>query len=382
MDANDLLYLRARYYSPALGVFTALDPVENLNRYQYAGANPTNWADPSGLQSDKYEGCVDSCWDDYYVAVFAPFYTGATDAVLAAVESCITMRCNQGCPWSDYSELLRLVPQIKEAAQRWNRISLNDLGLIANEPCALEDFLRNSNCALAKTGFSDDAFAAIIAARLHQENKLLGSSLKQQVGDFLTAHRPDFLESALRSLPGYSGTVGIANIGYITAEEILKGVYPRGPWEGVSFDISRLEDVGGEDYTVQLNSQKRLKDRGGFLKREDVSIQLQAANYYRAILLTRSRGRVIPEASGPTVFNLAAWDNNGELHKYTDDSKTNANKMLDHVYEILEGDCRSLGLRAMPWRDFAYYNEHDACYVNFETFRGTPSHYVHCTKEQ
>jgi RHS repeat-associated protein len=49
LDANDLLYLRARYYSPALGVFTALDPVENGNRYQYVGANSTNNIDPSGM---------------------------------------------------------------------------------------------------------------------------------------------------------------------------------------------------------------------------------------------------------------------------------------------------------------------------------------------
>jgi RHS repeat-associated protein len=28
IDANALLYLRARYYHPALGVFTGLDPVE------------------------------------------------------------------------------------------------------------------------------------------------------------------------------------------------------------------------------------------------------------------------------------------------------------------------------------------------------------------
>jgi RHS repeat-associated protein len=50
-DANDLLYLRARYYSPALGVFPSLDPVENLNRYQYVGSNPANAADPSGMIS-------------------------------------------------------------------------------------------------------------------------------------------------------------------------------------------------------------------------------------------------------------------------------------------------------------------------------------------
>ena len=55
-DANALLYLRARYYSPALGVFTALDPMENLNRYQYVGANPVNAVDPSGLQETN-------CWE-------------------------------------------------------------------------------------------------------------------------------------------------------------------------------------------------------------------------------------------------------------------------------------------------------------------------------
>jgi RHS repeat-associated protein len=49
LDANDLLYLRARYYSPALGVFTALDPLENLNRYQYVGGNVVNATDPSGM---------------------------------------------------------------------------------------------------------------------------------------------------------------------------------------------------------------------------------------------------------------------------------------------------------------------------------------------
>jgi RHS repeat-associated protein len=56
LDANDLLYLRARYYSPALGVFTALDPVEgdiaqamSLNRYGYVAGNVVNAVDPSGM---------------------------------------------------------------------------------------------------------------------------------------------------------------------------------------------------------------------------------------------------------------------------------------------------------------------------------------------
>jgi RHS repeat-associated protein len=54
LDANDLLYLRARYHSPALGVFTALDPVENLNQYQYVGANPTNDAVGEPMSLNRY----------------------------------------------------------------------------------------------------------------------------------------------------------------------------------------------------------------------------------------------------------------------------------------------------------------------------------------
>ncbi len=50
VDANALVYLRARYYHPGVGVFTSLDPVEGVNRYQYVASNPVNWADPSGLQ--------------------------------------------------------------------------------------------------------------------------------------------------------------------------------------------------------------------------------------------------------------------------------------------------------------------------------------------
>jgi hypothetical protein len=49
VDANDLVYLRARYYHPGLGVFTGLDPIEQVNRYQYVDSNPTNFIDPSGL---------------------------------------------------------------------------------------------------------------------------------------------------------------------------------------------------------------------------------------------------------------------------------------------------------------------------------------------
>jgi RHS repeat-associated protein len=47
--ANDLLYLRARYYDPMLGIFVSEDPLETANRYAYVGGNPVNRVDPTGL---------------------------------------------------------------------------------------------------------------------------------------------------------------------------------------------------------------------------------------------------------------------------------------------------------------------------------------------
>jgi uncharacterized protein RhaS with RHS repeats len=58
-DANDLVYLRARYYHPGLGVFTGLDPVEFVNRYQYVSSNPIDRIDPIGLVDCSNPSCPD-----------------------------------------------------------------------------------------------------------------------------------------------------------------------------------------------------------------------------------------------------------------------------------------------------------------------------------
>ena len=61
-DATGMQYLRARYYAPQMGVFTALDPFEgmpgrpmSLNGYSYVEGRVPNRTDPSGL----YGGDVD-----------------------------------------------------------------------------------------------------------------------------------------------------------------------------------------------------------------------------------------------------------------------------------------------------------------------------------
>jgi RHS repeat-associated protein len=48
-DGHGLLDLRARRYSPALGQFMSLDPLETFNRYGYVDGNVINRVDPSGL---------------------------------------------------------------------------------------------------------------------------------------------------------------------------------------------------------------------------------------------------------------------------------------------------------------------------------------------
>jgi RHS repeat-associated protein len=54
-DAQDLVYMGARYYNPQIGRFLAIDPKEadpsdlhSLNRYAYANNNPYRYVDPDG----------------------------------------------------------------------------------------------------------------------------------------------------------------------------------------------------------------------------------------------------------------------------------------------------------------------------------------------
>lgn len=59
-DPTGLLYRRARYYDPIAGQFTQEDPIGilgGLNVYGYAGSDPVNFFDPSGLTSIAPDGC-------------------------------------------------------------------------------------------------------------------------------------------------------------------------------------------------------------------------------------------------------------------------------------------------------------------------------------
>jgi RHS repeat-associated protein len=63
-SASGLYYLRARWYDPATGQFTSVDPLVALTGqpYSYAGNNPVNESDPSGTCTTWNWSCH---WDNF-----------------------------------------------------------------------------------------------------------------------------------------------------------------------------------------------------------------------------------------------------------------------------------------------------------------------------
>ena len=74
-DDNGLVYMRARYYSPAMRRFINADIIAGklsnavtLNRFAYANGNPVSFVDPFGLSSER-GGSTDETLPNFYTAV-------------------------------------------------------------------------------------------------------------------------------------------------------------------------------------------------------------------------------------------------------------------------------------------------------------------------
>jgi RHS repeat-associated protein len=76
-DETGLDYMRARYYSPEQGRFTEADPIGaagDLNLYRYAGNDPVDFSDPSGLRREQPPASI--IWD-FLVPITANFADAA-----------------------------------------------------------------------------------------------------------------------------------------------------------------------------------------------------------------------------------------------------------------------------------------------------------------
>jgi RHS repeat-associated protein len=79
-DPNGLDFLRARYYDPEIGRFLSGDPLGG--GYGYAGGNPVNMADPSGLYTE-FAGLETVCYTSSCDRVwYRPIYVEVAEPVL------------------------------------------------------------------------------------------------------------------------------------------------------------------------------------------------------------------------------------------------------------------------------------------------------------
>ncbi len=69
-DASGLYYMRASYYSPGIARFMSRDPIGlagGINMYAYAGDDPIDFSDPTGLDLDStLEGGGDTCGECFH----------------------------------------------------------------------------------------------------------------------------------------------------------------------------------------------------------------------------------------------------------------------------------------------------------------------------
>jgi hypothetical protein len=88
-------------------VFTALDPLENLNRYQYVGANPTNWIDPGGLNVLTSEFNIITYGGYYGLGEVMLLKRGASNAILETPTSLSIFAPPPGVndPTADYTPI-------------------------------------------------------------------------------------------------------------------------------------------------------------------------------------------------------------------------------------------------------------------------------------
>ncbi|MBK8138270.1 MAG: hypothetical protein IPK52_21065 [Chloroflexi bacterium] len=337
-DVNTLQYHRVRFYAPSQSILTALDPFDgvisdpiSLNGYGWVEGNVTNLIDPSGL-----------------------------------------------CSWSDFDRLKQRSTVFSELAHKWNSISAADCQQIIGATNApLDDCGVPVQKNLCETGFTDEAFAALLASIVHEEKRLTTGV----EGFGFTIY------SVIGTLFAEDPSEGIANIRGATVNEILRHEVPvPGIPSPFNFDSSDRMASLEYMYAVFTHPDTRIVNGLGidvtssesrdiaFRQLEQVSLELLAVNLYRGML----RVKLLLPLGTATVFNLSTWHNEGvqgsTLDPITSKAKDYGNRVIEHMGEIVNGNC-NLNISPVPraWTDFQYWNIYDLPYIKPEwIWKGGP----------
>jgi hypothetical protein len=259
--------------------------------------------------------------------------------------------------WSDYEELLALMPEIRRLARVWNTPT---------------------------SGLTDDAFAALMLASLHTEARLRRLDLVQEPLQVVGA-LVDLAGDVLLQTSSRDSSTGIANLRPSVVREIIEDQIPRSEFG--------LPDAFFEDFGLlsNLSAFRDMISRGGnisngeiylFLQSDVNSLELMAANIQRGIQrLPRVNNPDDPESanwdSPTTIYNLAAWMNRGvqtpEGYNQVDE-EIYANRVL-MAFSQIASDPSAFRLSATDleaWYDYEYYNDDELNRLYFDVFSMLP----------
>jgi hypothetical protein len=238
--------------------------------------------------------------------------------------------------WSDYEDLVALAPLALAFAREWNP----------------ED-----------SPLSDDAFAAIMLANLHEEARLRRRNLSQeplQIGGAFV----DAIGDVLAIGRGSNSSVGIANMRASEVEEIVNEQIPLDDQSTIYFPVEgRLDEIlsafGGLDVNLMLGIDR-------------VALEFLAADTARGILRAQYYG------VEPTVFNISTWltkgrqGHPGSTLPYGDPNSNEDEQAIDHANRVLrafeaiiQADTSMFGLTVLP-SDYDYANVFDEDYLSDE----------------